>query len=77
MLNTISQIMIFVLSLATTIFLVRIDKWKKWGYITALLAQPFWFYSTYLAGQWGMFGLTIVNCGFWIQGIYNYWIRKQ
>ena len=71
------QIMVFVLSLMTTFLLARIDKWKRWGYIAGLIAQPFWFYSAISSGQMGIFYLSVFNTCFWTVGIYNYWIRKN
>jgi hypothetical protein len=62
---------------ASAIWLVsRKENWKKWGYILGLLAQPFWLYSTFTDKQWGMFCLSLFYTYSWIQGIYNYWIKK-
>lgn len=75
--ETFSQIMLFILSMLTTMLLVRTDNWKRWGYIVALASQPFWFYSSIVAGQFGTFCLSIFNTCFWVIGINNYWIKAK
>lgn len=54
----------------------RKEKWKRWGYIAGLFAQPFWFYTSYQGQQWGIFILTMFYSYSWLQGIYFYWIKK-
>lgn len=48
---------------------------QRWGPIFGLLSQPFWFYATWRAEQWGMFGLSLVYAVMWVRGIYNGWLR--
>jgi len=33
---------------------------RRWAFPIGLVAQPFWLISTWTAGQWGMFALTVV-----------------
>ena len=47
--------------------------YRKWAPIFGLLSQPFWFYSSYQAGQWGVFGLSVIYTWCWIRGIINFW----
>jgi hypothetical protein len=62
---------------ATAVYLVgRKDKWQRWGYIAGLCAQPFWFYTTFKAGQWGIFAISIWYAYSWSVGIWNYWVKK-
>jgi hypothetical protein len=48
---------------------------RRWASIIGLFGQPFWFYSTFTASQWGMFAVT---CGFTIsygRGFYLGWLK--
>lgn len=58
MLDTICQIVIPVLTGLNIYMLARTDHWQRWGYVVGLLAQPFWFYATIMADQWGLFVLS-------------------
>ena len=71
-----SQIMLFVFGASAIWFVSRKEDWKRWGYILGLCGQPFWFYSAYQTEQWGIAVLTLFYTYAWIQGIYNYWIKK-
>tara|TARA_Y100000296_G_C4945188_1_gene143460 strand:- start:110 stop:349 length:240 start_codon:yes stop_codon:yes gene_type:complete len=48
----------------------------KYACILGLIAQPFWFYVTFIAEQWGLFALTVVYTFAWVRGINTYW-RKD
>lgn len=71
------QILIFILSASAIWFVGRKEKWSRIGYILGLCSQPFWFYSTIVTEQWGMLCLTIFYTYSWVQGIYNYYIKKD
>lgn len=71
-----SQLMIFIFGASGIWFVSRKEEWKKWGYIFGLCGQPFWFYSAWNSEQWGIILLTLFYTYSWIQGIYNYWIKK-
>ena len=49
---------------------------RKWASVFGLLSQPFWFYSAYHSGQWGVFVLTFVYALIWAKGFYTNWIAK-
>ncbi|MGL4521343.1 MAG: hypothetical protein ACRCWQ_02155 [Bacilli bacterium] len=51
-------------------------KLKKYACIFGLIAQPFWLYATYTAGQWGIFCMTFLYTYSWATGVYNNWIKK-
>lgn len=51
------------------------DKIKKYACLLGMAAQPFWFYATYKAEQWGMFLNSIGYTYCWGLGIYNHWIK--
>lgn len=52
------------------------ESWKKYASILGLIGQPFWFYATYKAEQWGIFGLTFFYTYSWAVGFKNNWIKK-
>jgi len=49
---------------------------RKWASVLGLLGQPIWFYTTYKAGQWGIFCLCFFYTFAWARGFYNHWVRK-
>lgn len=55
MLDNICQAVIFVTSLLA-IFLV--GRKNKWGFVVGFASQPFWFVTTYIHEQWGLFALS-------------------
>jgi len=46
---------------------------RRWACIAGLLGQPFWFYATWKAGQWGMFALCFLYAFSWARGLRTYW----
>lgn len=55
----------------------RTDEWNKWGFVVALIGQPFWFYTTWANKQ---YGLSVLAC--WctysiLNGIYKRFIKKE
>ena len=50
---------------------------RRWGYITALLGQPFWFIATLHNDQWGMLILVCCYTITWINGIHQHWIKNE
>lgn len=50
---------------------------RRWAPVFGLIAQPFWFYSTYQAAQWGIFGLCFLYTFAWTRGLYTYWIAEK
>lgn len=72
-LDIVAQVGVGILGLLA-ILLVSLE--NKWGFVCGLLAQPFWFMTSYLNHQWGIFFLTIVYTGIWIFGCYK-WFKKK
>ena len=73
-----SQIGIIVFG-ATAIFLVGLkdnNPWRRWGFVFGICSQPFWFYTTWQAEQYGIFALSIFYAGSWINGFNNHWNWK-
>lgn len=74
----IEQVFIAVTELLA-IFLIQ-DKrasHRKFASIFGLLGQPFWFYSTYSAGQWGSFVLCFFFTAAWIKSLKEYWFCEK
>lgn len=51
------------------------EAWRRWACVAGLCAQPFWFYATFSAGQWGIFALSFVYTAGWARGAWHLWIR--
>lgn len=47
---------------------------RRWASVCGLIAQPFWFYATWTAGQYGIFALSFLYAASWMRGFYGYWI---
>lgn len=74
MLDNISQIIIFICGVTSIILVARKN---KWGFVFALLAQPFWFITTYINKQWGIFFVNFVYAGSWMYGFYEWFIKDK
>lgn len=48
---------------------------RRWACIAGLCAQPFWFYATFQAGQWGIFALAFFYTAGWYRGFRHHWLR--
>ena len=72
------QILIAVLGIAA-IWLTQDpdENRRKYACLFGIVGQPFWFYSTWIAGQWGIFILTLFYTIAWLRGIKQYWWRKN
>lgn len=53
------------------------DEFRKWSSIFGLLGQPFWFYASYKADQWGQFVLCFFFTAAWLKSFYSYWINPS
>tara|TARA_B100001105_G_C22307688_1_gene406658 strand:- start:548 stop:778 length:231 start_codon:yes stop_codon:yes gene_type:complete len=49
---------------------------RKWAPILGLSSQPFWFYATLTAEQWGIFVLSLFYTLAWMRGVKNHWMSK-
>lgn len=52
------------------------EAWKKYACLFGLVGQPFWFYSAYVAEQWGIFILCIFYTYSWYLGLKNNWLNN-
>jgi hypothetical protein len=72
MLDIISQVAIFIFGVTS---LILITKKNKWGFVIALFGQPFYFYTSYVNRQWGLFLVTLVYTIIWAYGA-TQWFSK-
>lgn len=49
------------------------ESWRRWACIMGLLGQPFWFYATWKADQWGILALCFIYALSWARGVRTYW----
>lgn len=52
-------------------------EFRKWSCVFGLLGQPFWFYSSYQAHQWGAFVLCFFFTAAWLKGVKDYWFTPE
>jgi len=71
------QVLIFVFGVSS-IFLVgcRNEKYRRWGYVTGLTAQPVWLYWAASTESWGVFLMALFYAYSWARGVYNFFIVK-
>jgi hypothetical protein len=50
------------------------ESWRRWSSVLGMLGQPFWFYATWKAEQWGIFALTFIYTYSWGRGLWAYWL---
>lgn len=72
--ENISQIAILVLGVAS---IVLVAKKNKWGFVLGLAVQPFWFITSFLNKQWGIFIVSFVYTLSWIFGIYEWFFKNK
>lgn len=61
----------------TAIFLTQSkhESRRRFACLFGIAGQPFWFYSAYQAGQWGIFALCCLYTWAWSKGVYMHWIQ--
>lgn len=50
---------------------------RRWACIFGMLGQPFWFYASWTAGQWGIFAVSILYMGAWLRGLWIHWLTAR
>lgn len=53
------------------------ESWKKYACLFGLVGQPFWFYTSYVSEQWGIFVLCFFYTYVWYLGLKNNWLNKE
>ncbi len=72
--DLISQIAIAIFGVSS-IFLVA--RKNKWGFVLGLLSQPFWYITSFIHKQWGIFFLSIAYTAVWLLGIYEWFFKDK
>ena len=55
----------------------RTMQFQRWACIVGLVSQPFWFWSVWSSGQWGV-GVVAVVCALaWLKGLWVYWLAPR
>lgn len=74
----VDQIAIFVFGLAA-IWLVNDPRSRvaRWGSVCGLIAQPFWYWTTYSHEQWGMLASCPIYTWSWARGFYYSWLAHR
>jgi len=57
--------------------IVLVARKNKWGFVLGLLSCPFWFITSYVNKQPGVFFLNIIYTITWIYGIYEWFYKKN
>ena len=57
--------------------IILVSKKNKWGFVLGLLSQPFWFITSFINEQWGVFFLSMVYTASWIFGIYEWFFKDK
>lgn len=71
----IAQIWIMVFGCTAIWMIGRPEWWSCYGYVSGLISQPAWFYTTLKHKQYGIFCLCLFYTYSWIQGIYFHLIK--
>ena len=53
------------------------ESWRKWACIFGMAGQPFWFWATLPAEQWGILALCFFYAYSWGRGIKTYWLKSS
>ncbi len=49
---------------------------RKFGCISGLISQPFWFYTAWQHQQWGILAASFLYTFSWGRGFYYQWVKK-
>ena len=74
MLDLISQ---FAIPILGTSSIILIAKKNKWGFVLGLAAQPFWFITSFINQQWGVFIVGFIYTLSWIFGVYEWFFKNS
>ena len=74
MLDAIAQLGIAITGAAA---ITLVAKRNKWGFVLGLVSQPFWFITSFLNQQWGVFFVSIVFTLSWAFGVYEWFFKNK
>ena len=50
---------------------------RKFAPVFGMLGQPFWFYSSFIAEQWGAFTMCFFFTAAWVKGFKEHWFDER
>lgn len=72
--DIISQVVILFLGAGSIILVARKN---KWGFVVGLVCQPFWFITSFVNHQWGVFFVSFIYTGSWLYGVYEWFFKDK
>jgi len=57
--------------------IILVAKKNKWGFVIGLISQPFWYITSFINKQWGVFFVSIVYTCSWLFGIYEWFFKSK
>ncbi|MFA9285738.1 hypothetical protein ACCQ08_13200 [Comamonas sp. SY3] len=74
----IDQVAIAVLGAAAAwLSQARSESFRRWACIFGMLGQPFWFYASWKAEQWGIFAVSVLYALAWMKGLWVHWLQPR
>ena len=49
---------------------------RRYACLCGLASQPFWFWTTWHAEQYGIFAISFLYCASWMRGFHNHWLKR-
>ena len=77
MLDIVAQYIIMILGPMAVWVVGWKNKYRRWGYLIGLAAQPFWFITLAYNHQWPVFAAALVYTFAWLIGTWNFWIKRR
>ncbi len=50
---------------------------RRYACLFGMAGQPFWFWTTWHAEQWGIFVLCFLYTWAWFKGVRNHWLKRR
>lgn len=54
----------------------QLERRRRYACLFGLAGQPFWFYSSIAAEQWGIVAVSVLYAVAWAKGARQYWLCK-
>ena len=71
------QVMIGITGVLAILFTqLKNEKLNKYAPLLGLASQPFWFYTSWVHEQWGIFFLSFFYTYAWVVGVKNKWVGR-
>ncbi len=72
--DAVSQVAILILGAGA---IILVAKKSKWGFVAGLLSQPFWYITSFIHHQWGVFLVSFIYTLSWLFGIYEWFFKDK